>query len=95
MRCAHAASLVLQGSNFKQLVGLHKNSTPGLPQEKGGWRLLNEGGTVWWIARDAWCGLHSVQRTPLCGKSGESWVADFKELHGDAACRFGGVGVSS
>ena len=41
----------VQPSNFKQLVGLQKNSSSGLAKEKSGWRFLGAGGEVWWIRR--------------------------------------------
>ena len=69
-------------SNFKQLVGKNKNSSPGLPQEKGGgWQLLQK---VWWIQRDSCVYGAAAGPFPFVTANGKEWVQMFKAQHKDS-----------
>ena len=72
-----------KASNFKQLVGLNKNSSATPPQHKAGWQLVER---VRWIARDAWQEFGTVAPVPMCGANGRDWVQRFFAVHGDAVC---------
>ena len=71
-------------SNFKQLVGLNKNSSPGLPEQKGGWRLRQN---VWWLERTEVTVtgqiLPAIVALPFAGKTGADWVQLFRAVHCD------------
>ena len=68
-------------SNFKQLVGINKNSSSGLPQEKGGgWQLLQN---VWWIQRDDCVYGPALGPFPFVTANGKEWVQMYHALHKD------------
>ena len=71
--------------NFSQLVGLRKNSSCGLPQQKAGWQLRQR---MWWIARDPLklaCGLvlDAVPAVPFSSADGDKWVDLMRAVHKD------------
>ena len=70
---------VLHG-NFKQLVGINQNSSPGLPQHKGGWQLDFK---VWWIERHECQHGAAVPPIPWVGHDGKKWVHLYAEVHKD------------
>ena len=68
-------------ANFRQLVGLNKNSSSKLPQHKALWQLRQK---VPWIERAAGHFGAAVAPQPLAGASGKEWVTQFKDVHLDA-----------
>ena len=76
-----ACELSVKPSIFKQLVGLQANSSPGLPQHKSGWQLVER---AWWIARCEWHTLAAIAPLPFAGADGAQWVEAFACIHCDA-----------
>ena len=86
-------------SNFKQLVGINKNTSAGLPQHKGGWQVLQK---LRWVMRSATPRYGpAVAPMPVVGASGNEFVRDFadvvndKGINGKTLWSFATVGTGS